>query len=344
MKKAVLLVNVGTPDTPAVRDVRRFLARFLNDPYVIHIPWVWRKLLVNMLIVPFRSPKSAALYRKLWTDKGSPIRYYLDSVRDDLQKILSDQVDIWAAMNYGNPNLSQVLNKMQDKGYHQITVIPLFPQYALSTTGSVEHHVLKDIDRWPVRPEVVMIRQFYDQPVFLHAWLSRILPYHPENYDQIIFSFHGLPLSHLPEPCRHYRKDQNVCSCSKPLEISDLYVVADYCYKAACYDMADKMAKLLELTKTEYIVAFQSRMSRHWLEPFTDRVLEQCAAKKQKVLVIALSFVADCLETNVELGIEYKQMFFKRGGTEHTLVESLNDQPEWIHALATIIAEVPRSS
>ncbi len=332
MKKAILLINVGTPDSPELHDVRRFLSVFLNDPHVITLPGFWRKLLVNLVIVPFRAPKSAALYRQLWTENGSPLRYYLEQVRDLLQKKTGNGTDVWAAMNYGKPNIADVMNEMRSEGYQQLTVIPLFPQYALSTTGSVEDKVKKYMAQWPDKPELNIVRQFYHHPVFLEAWNKRITDYEPEKYDHLVFSFHGLPLSHLPVACRK----RETCTCMQQANNTGLTDMPSYCYKATCYDMAAKMAARLGLANENYSVAFQSRMSNSWLQPFTDHTLNELAAKGMKVLVVAPSFVADCLETSTELGIEYKKMFLDNGGKKYTLVESLNDQPEWIEALFSI--------
>ncbi len=329
MKTAVLLVNVGTPDSPDVRDVRKFLALFLNDPHVINIPWLWRKILVNWMIVPFRAPKSAAEYRRLWTKDGSPLRIHSEKVRDLLQKRLAGQADVRLAMNYGNPDMAGVMNEMSRNGYDRLTVVPLFPQYADSTAGSAGAAVAKHLARWSKQPEYRIVKQFYDHPRFLDAWTERIASCRPEHDRCVVFSFHGLPLGHLPEKCRR----EGPCEClSRP----DTPSASESCYKAACYDMARKLADRLGLAADRYTVAFQSRMSRRWMQPFTDDVLKHLARKGAKVLMAAPSFIADCLETTVELGIEYKETFLEHGGKDYILAESLNDDPKWIDALAEI--------
>ncbi len=333
MKKAILLVNVGTPDSLDIRDIRKYLSLFLNDPHVMNIPWLWRKILVNGIIVPFRASGSAAKYRQLWTENGSPLRLHLENIRDKLQERLGDQADIWIAMNYSEPYLPHVMQRMQEQGYREIVVIPLFPQYAVSTTGSVEDNIMKYITQWPVQPKLTIVRQFYDHPVFLDAWTDRIAAYCPEQYEHVVFSFHGLPLSHLPLPCR---KEQIPCGCSQLPEAMDVYAKPNRCYRWACYDMACKLAGRLGLKDDQYTVAFQSRISSHWMRPFTDHVLKKLASKSAKVLVVAPSFVADCLETSVELDIEYKELFLERGGSAYTLVDSLNDEPKWIETLVML--------
>ena len=329
-------MNLGTPDSPEINDVRKFLSVFLNDPFVITLPRFWRKLLVDIIIVPFRASKTAASYRQLWTKDGSPVLFYLEQVRKRLQDKLNDEADVWAAMNYGSPNVTEVMARMQAKGYRWLTVIPLFPQYASSTTGSIENKITKLIASWDNKPELTVVRQFYHHPLFLEAWYQRISAYHPENYDHIVFSFHGLPLSHLPENCRRYSGKQEICKCLLPECDAGLFAMSSGCYRAMCYDMAAKMSTRLKIKIGEYSVAFQSRMSNNWLRPFADQTLKRLAAKRQKILVVAPSFVADCLETNVELGIEYKKLFTNNGGRQYTLVESLNDQPEWIETLLVI--------
>ncbi len=333
MKKAVLLVNVGTPDSPDVRDVKKFLSLFLNDPHVINIPRLRRKILVDLIIVPFRASKSAAEYRRLWTENGSPLRYYLEKVRDLLQTRLSGHTDVWAAMNYGHPDIADVMNEMGRKGYDRLTVVPLFPQYAVSTTGSTEAAVMRHIARWPNRPELNIVRQFYDHPLFLDAWTERIMMHLSGQDRHVVFSFHGLPLNHLPPKCRR----EGICECSLHENVANMHVVSSNCYKAACYDTARKLTNRLGLTIDQYTVAFQSRMSNRWMRPFTEDVLGQLAEKGAKVLVVAPSFVADCLETTIELGIEYKELFLKKGGRKYTLVESLNDAPKWTEVLEAIV-------
>jgi ferrochelatase len=336
LKRAVLIVNVGTPDSPNIRDVWKFLSRFLNDPHVMTIPWLWRKLLVNLVIIPFRVFKSAALYRQLWTENGSPLLFYLEKVCALLQRRLDGVADVWTATSHGTPGIASVMAEMRLKGYQKITVVPLFPQYASSTTGSVESSVVKQIARWPQKPELAVIRHFYSHPLFLKAWVKRIAASHPEQYDHIIFSFHGLPLNHLPEKCRAQHNGSGRCACFRNMEPAGMFAIPACCYKAECYDMARQLAVLLGLAENRYTISFQSRLSKGWLQPFTDLTLKRFAAEGAKVLVVAPSFIADCLETSVELGIMYKNMYFKNNGKQYAWVESLNDQPEWIEALSAI--------
>jgi ferrochelatase len=324
--KAILLINVGTPDTPDVRDVKKFLLHYLNDRHVMRMPWLCRQLLVRAIIVPFRASRSAALYRQLWTKDGSPLRFYLEKVCNRLQERMKDRAEVWAAMTYGKPDIRTVMNNMAQSGYRQLTIIPLFPQYANSTTGSAEFRVIRQIANWPCKPELKIIRQFYNHPLFIDAWVDRIRAYHPEHYQQVVFSFHGLPLSHLPKTCR-----SEGCHCTHPVTAN--------CYKASCFDTVNKLAVGLGLTNDKYTVTFQSRLSKHWMRPFTDDTLKKLASEKKSVLVVAPSFIADCLETSIELGVEYKKLFLENGGSDYNWVESLNDHPKWVTAVEAIAGD-----
>ncbi|MCA2004568.1 MAG: ferrochelatase, partial [Ignavibacterium sp.] len=193
MKTGVLLVNLGTPDSPSVKYVRRYLFQFLNDPRVIDIPSALRFFLVNFIIVPFRAPKSAEVYKMLWTEKGSPILIYGESVKEKLQKELGDDFEVELAMRYQSPSLDDVLERMRVKNYKKIIVIPLFPQYASATTGSVIEKVMKIVSKWWVIPEIKFVGQFFDNVGYLNTIVEQAKKYNLNEYDHILFSYHGLP-------------------------------------------------------------------------------------------------------------------------------------------------------
>ncbi len=328
MKTAVILMNIGTPDSLKRKDVRRYLSQFLDDPHVINISWLWRKILVKLIIVPFRTRHSAALYQKLWTEEGSPLRYYSMCLRESLQKLYDGQTDIYIAMNYGYPNVSAVMQEIREKEYIQLIVLPLFPHYAMSTTGSAIDAVAKNMAKWAVKPTIKIIDRFFNHPAFLDAWVDRIMPYDPKRFDHVVFSFHGLPLSHIPKECRMKQGNSENHNCLEKQP----------CYQASCYVTARSLADRLGLSHQQYTASFQSHMGKHWLRPFTDQALKDLAHRGvSTILVIAPSFVADCLETTIELGDEYKELFLSNGGREYVWVESLNDSPKWTHALKEII-------
>jgi ferrochelatase len=330
-KTAVLLINVGTPDEPTVEAVRHYLTEFLNDRRVIDIPLVLQKILVNFIIVPFRAPRSTKLYQRLWTANGSPLVFYSEKTRERLQERLGYRALVYSAMRYRNPSLRNALASIRKGGFDRLVVLPMFPQYASSTTGTAVQAVFDEVRHWNNIPEVMVIGQFYDRPEFLDAFAERIQAYQPMNYDHVVFSYHGLPNRHL-EKC-HPDYSLDICNCE-----NELLDFGKSCYKATCYQTTRELAKRLGLPKSKYSVSFQSRLSKNWMTPFTDKNLVSQALKgHRKVLVVAPSFVADCLETIDEIGVEYKRLFFENGGEELQLVESLNDSPAWMSALERML-------
>jgi ferrochelatase len=331
-KTCVLLINLGTPDSPAVKDVRKYLSEFLNDPRVIDINPVARFFLVNFIIVPFRAPKSAKIYKELWTKDGSPILVFGESVKKKLQSALGNDFDVELAMRYQNPSLEDVCAKMEKKSYEKIIIFPLFPQYASASTGSAVEKAVKLISKWWVIPEIKIISQFYYDEDYLNCVIEQSKKYNLNNYDHILFSYHGLPVRQVEK----VHLDGKSCSyhkCKEEINEDNLY-----CYRAACYATTRLLTQRLNLPKERYTVCFQSRLDKDWLEPFSDKVIEEWAKKGAKrLLVFSPAFVADCLETTVEIGIEYQKLFVENGGEKVQLVESLNDHPMWIEALKKIV-------
>ncbi|HEY3390570.1 MAG TPA: ferrochelatase [Prolixibacteraceae bacterium] len=330
-KNAVLLINVGTPDSPSVKDVRKYLFKFLNDPRVIDIPWLLRKILVNLIIVPFRAPKSAKLYKLLWNKNGSPLLFHGNNVKEQLQKQLGDDYTIFMAMRYGNPHIRDVMSIIKSGSYSKLIVLPLFPHYAASSSGTAIEFVMNKLKNWEVVPEVKFIGQFYNNPLFLEAFRERIESYHPENFDHVVFSYHGLPLSHINRI--HPEHDCESCTCDK--KFPDY---GEFCYKATCYETTRLLAAKLGLPDGKFSQSFQSRLSKNWLKPFTDKQLIKMGNEGiKRILVVAPAFVADCLETSVEIGIDYKNLFKQSGGEELVYVESLNALPTWIKTLKSLV-------
>ena len=332
-RTAVILINVGTPNSPSVKDVRKYLSEFLNDYRVIDIPWLLRKLLVNLIIVPFRAPKSAKLYKSLWTEKGSPLLFHTQSVSQKLQTQLGSNYTVFVAMRYGNPNIRDVMETVNNEAFSKIIIVPMFPQYASSSTGTAIEAVMKQAKNWTVIPEIKVVGQFYDNPQFIDAFAKQIESYHPEKYDHILFSYHGLPLSHIEAV--HPQKKCDNCEC-----INQLPQHGEFCYKATCYQTTRLLATKLGLPKEKFTLSFQSRLSKKWLTPFSDKTLISLAKQGVKsVLIVAPAFVTDCLETTIELGVEYRELFLKAGGEKLDFVESLNDSEDWIITLKSLITE-----
>jgi protoporphyrin/coproporphyrin ferrochelatase len=332
-RTGVLLINLGTPDSPSVGDVRSYLSQFLNDPRVIDIPWILRKILVNLIIVPFRAPKSAKIYKKLWTVNGSPLLYYSLKVKELLQKELESEYEVHLAMRYKNPSIPNVMEQMKKRNYSRIIVIPLFPQYASASTGSAHDEVMHVLRSWWVIPDVTFVSQYYDHPTFINAIVDRASKYDVDAFDHILFSYHGLPE-------RHVDKVYNSGLCADHDCENEITEENKYCYKATCYATTRLLAEALKIPKIKYTVCFQSRLDEKWLKPFSDKVVEECARKgMKKILVFSPAFTADCLETIIEIGDEYQEIFKAHGGEQVQLVESLNDHPLWIRCLKEIVLE-----
>lgn len=331
MKTAVLLINLGTPDSPSVSDVRSYLSQFLNDPRVIDIPWLLRKMLVNLIIVPFRAPKSAKVYKKLWTENGSPLLYFGNKVKGLLQKELPSEYDVYLAMRYKNPSIPNVLESIRKKNYGRIIVLPLFPQYASASTGSALEEVMRVIRKWWVIPELRIISQYYDHPRFIEAFVNRGKQYNLKDYDHILFSYHGLPERQVDKVY-----EEGLCS-DRDCE-NEITEENKFCYKATSYATTRLIAAALNIPSEKYTVCFQSRLDQKWIKPFSDEVVKACAEKgMKKLLVFSPAFTADCLETVIEIGEEYNDIFREHGGEKVQLVESLNDHPLWIQCLKEMV-------
>lgn len=332
-KKAIIIVNVGTPDKPEVKHVRRYLTEFLNDRRVIDLPLLLQKFLVNCIIIPFRVKNSTKLYKTLWTNNGSPLLYYMNKLVEKLQNYSKDEYDIYGAMRYRKPSLKAALARIRMKNYDEIVIFPLFPQYASSTSGTISQFVMDKIGKWNVIPSVKFINQFYDHPAFKEAFANQIGKYNPGEYDHILFSYHGLPNRHLNKVHPEIKCDD--CNCDKEFPAH-----GKYCYRATCYATTRALVEKLNLSEDKYSTSFQSRLSNNWMTPFTDKTLiEKAKSGCKKMLVTAPAFVADCLETTIEIGVEYGDLYLEEGGEKLTMVESLNDSEEWAKAIYKIVQD-----
>jgi len=330
-KKGILLINLGTPDSPSTTDVRKYLTEFLNDPYVIDINWLTRTILVNLIIVPFRAPKSAKIYQKLWTKKGSPLLYYSEEVQEKLQLELGENYGVHLAMRYKNPSMNSVISKMESKNYDEIIVIPLYPQYATSSTKTCIEKAKKLFNKWSKEPNVKYIDYFYDNPLFIESIIEQTTQYNLPDYDHVLFSYHGLPIRQLHKV--HAGKTCEELNCTT--EINDLN---QYCYQAQCYATTRSLVEKLNLKPTNYSVGFQSRLDDKWVKPYSDKLVEEFGKEgKKNILVFSPAFVADCLETTIEISDEYQEIFTENGGGELQLVPSLNSHPKWITTLKDIV-------
>lgn len=329
-KKGVLLVNLGTPDSPEVGDVRKYLDQFLMDERVIDVNIVNRTLLVKGIIVPFRSPKTSKLYKEIWDENGSPLLYFSKIQAAMVQEQLGDDYHVELAMRYQNPSISSALAKMKTALVESIRVIPLFPQYASASTGSVIQLVMEILSKWATIPPVTFVNSFHDNELMIETFAENARKYQPETFDHILFSFHGLPERQLLK-CDH---TGNYClkkeGCCDTLNDTN-----KFCYSAQGHDTARLIAARLNIAREDYTVCFQSRLGKEpWVQPYTTDVLKKLAAEgKKRLLVFSPAFVADCLETIYEITVEYHEEFKALGGEHVQLVESLNDDPKFIDAL-----------
>ncbi len=334
-KKGILLVNLGTPDSPSVSDVRKYLDEFLMDGRVIDVNPVVRATLVKGVIVPFRGPKSAKTYKEIWSDtNGSPLMYYSKIQADLLQKKLGDDYQVELAMRYQSPSIASALAKLKNAQVNSIKVIPLFPHYASASSGSVLDKVMELVKNWPTIPNMSFINSFHNHEGMINTFAANGKKYNPETYDHILFSFHGLPQRQLKKSDHsgvHCLKSANCCQT--------LTENNKFCYSAQCHDTARLIAEKLNLPKEKYTICFQSRLGRDpWVQPYTSEVIKDLAKKGiKRLLVFCPAFVSDCLETVYEVTVEYGDEFKEMGGEHVQLVESLNDNPMWINALEDLV-------
>ena len=333
-KTGVLIVNLGTPDSPETPDVRKYLREFLMDGRVLDIPAVFRWALVNLIIAPFRAPKSAKIYGELWEERGSPLKFYGVDAERMLQDKLGEDYVVKLAMRYQSPSLEKALEEFRTSGFHKIIVVPFFPQYASASTGSVMDKVMKIVSDWQIIPEIRFTNTFFDHPKFIEHFTATARKYMAsEDFDHFVFSYHGLPE-------RQMRKgDCTGVTCKFGSCCDSLQPMNQYCYRAQCFATTRLMVKELGLEEGTYTTAFQSRLGRDpWIKPYTDDVVKSLAKEgKKKVLAFSPAFVSDCLETTIEVGDEYREMFEEFGGKHWQLVESLNNSPLWIELLEDLV-------
>lgn len=332
-KTGILIVNLGTPDTPERKSVYKYLLQFLLDKRVIDISWLGRQLLVRGIIAPFRSGNSAKLYQKLWTEKGSPLKHYGYEVTQQLQQNLGQDYVVELAMRYQSPSISDAVSKLMKQNISKIVVFPMFPQYASATTGSVHEEVMEVIKKQQIIPDVRFINSYYDDPDMIAVYCKNAKKYTLSEYDHFLFSYHGLPQRQLvkADHNNHCLKSDKCCQtlCEKN----------QFCYSAQCYATTSAIAKQLQLSPEQYTVCFQSRLGKDpWIQPYTSEVLDNLVKKgKKKILVFCPAFTADCLETIIEITHEYREEFLEKGGEQLDLVESLNADPDWVKCVEKLV-------
>jgi ferrochelatase len=333
--KALLLINLGTPNSPKPSDVKKYLDEFLMDPLVIDIPWIARVLLVKGIILNTRPKKSAEAYEKVWTERGSPLLWHSQDLVTRVQECLYPKMNVFLAMRYGQPSMESVISKIKEANPEELIVLPLYPQYSLAATQSSIDELEKQLTQLKWRPKNMhVVRDFYDEGSFIGSFAERIAEEQKSfKPDHLLFSYHGVPERH----CR--KTDPSGSHCFSSPNCCDVITEANRnCYRAQCVATTRAICTALNLKASEYSLAFQSRLGRTpWIRPFTDEILPTLPPKGiKRVLVACPSFVADCLETLEEISIRAREDFIAAGGEELKLVASLNSTKSWAESVAEI--------
>jgi len=331
----VLLLNLGTPDAPTAPAVRRYLREFLSDPRVIDINPVGRKLLLELVILPFRPRKSAEAYEKIWTPEGSPLLTIGRALEAKVRAALGPGHVIELAMRYGSPSIPDALERLRAAGAGRLVVAPLYPQYSSAATGSSLEAVFGALARRPVVPAVSVVPAFYEDAGFISAFAEVGAPVLArEKPDHVLFSFHGLPERQVragDHSGRHCLASEGCCDTIGEANRD--------CYRAQCFATARALAAELRLAPGSFSVAFQSRLGRTpWIRPYADERIGALAREgKKRLCVFCPAFVADCLETLEEIGLRGRAQFLAAGGESLTLVPSLNASDAWVGALVSLV-------
>lgn len=335
-KSGILLVNLGSPDSPDVVDVRRYLHQFLMDRHVIDVPYLLRKLIVSGFILPFRPKRSAQAYRSIWSEEGSP----LIVISRRVHRLLAERIETPAelAMRYGNPSIEAGLVSLVNGSPRIATVrvVPLYPHYAMSTVQSTVAEVLNVVERLGLDIGVEVVKPFFDDSAYIEALAESACGYLDEEYDHLLISYHGLPERHIrkTDPTGGHCMAVNDC-CNIPSPAHEM------CYRHQVFRTAELLAERLSLRPGSYTVSFQSRLGKDaWLEPFTvSEAVRLAESGVRKLVVMCPAFVSDCLETIEEVGVGVKGRFLQAGGESFRLIPCLNDHSKWIDALGRYCTE-----
>ena len=310
MDKGIILMNLGSPDSTEVKDVRKYLKEFLMDERVIDVPYLLRSFLINGIIVPFRAPKSAEAYKTIWTKEGSPLVVFTKQLQKALQLKVDEPVAI--AMRYGNPTPQFAFDELQKNNpdLEEVFAIPLYPHYAMSSfeTAVVSAREVHEKNKYSFK--LNFLDPFYKEPHYINALAENIKPYLQKEYDHILFSYHGIPGRHIRKSdvtACHCLKVENCCEVASPAHA--------HCYRHQVFTTTRLVMEQLQIPKEKYSISFQSRLGKGWLQPFTDKRLQEMPTEGlKKILILCPAFVSDCLETLEEMGEEGKEFFMEAGG------------------------------
>lgn len=331
-----LMVNLGSPDSTETKDVKKYLGEFLMDERVIDVPYWLRSFLVKGIILNTRPRKSAKAYRKIWWEEGSP----LIVISERLHKKVEERVDVplYLAMRYGNPSIKSVLKTIKEEHplVTDILLIPLYPHYAMSSYETVEVKVREELEMIGNEVNLEVVKPFYNDDDYIKLLSNKIATYHPEDYDQLLFSYHGIPERHVrkTDPSgSHCLKVEDCCHKPHPCQA--------FCYRHQTSKMTDLVNDKLGLPPEKVATSYQSRLgSDPWLQPFTDKRLEALPKEGvKKLLIVCPAFVSDCLETLEEIEMEGQEEFLEYGGEEFKMVPCLNDDDEWADLLSKWILD-----
>ena len=331
MKRAVVLMNLGSPDSTKVSDVKKYLDEFLMDERVIDKPWLFRALLVKGIIVPFRAPKSAEAYRSIWTEEGSPLLVISRQLRDALQKEIEEPVTI--AMRYGNPSPRAAFDELvkNNPDLEEVIAVPLYPHYAMSSYETAVEYAKEEHAKGKYGFRLNFIQPYYNHDAYIAALADSIAPHLEGDWDHILFSYHGVPERHILKgdvTGRHCLKVENCCAVPSAAH--------EFCYRHQCFATTQLVVEKLNLPVGKWSQSFQSRLGRDpWLQPYTAARLEALPKEGiKKLVVVCPAFVSDCLETLEEIAVEGKEIFLHAGGTHFEMIPCLNVQPLWVRTLA----------
>jgi len=323
-------MNLGSPDSTAVKDVSRYLKQFLMDGRVIDYPYLLRALLVKGIIVPARAPKSAAAYETIWTKDGSPLVVLTRQLQQAVQEAVTEKVAI--GMRYGNPSPEAAFDELlsREPALEEVILVPLYPHYAMSSYETAVEYAMDIYKRKKYPFKIATVQPFFAEPHYIAAMTDNMRPYLQQPYDHILFSYHGIPE-------RHIRKsDTTGAHCLKVLDCCNVPSAAHAtCYRHQVFATTGKVVEQLNIPAGKYSISFQSRLGKGWLQPFTDIRFEEMPGQGiRKLLVICPAFVSDCLETLEEIEERGKEAFLKAGGESFTMIPCLNTHPLWVKAIA----------
>lgn len=333
--KGVLLVNLGSPESPTAKDVKPYLDEFLMDEYVIDVPYLLRALLVRGIILQTRPKKSAEAYARIWTKEGSPLIVISKKMHQKVQQLVD--VPVALAMRYGTMTILKGLQELKNKGVTEVMLLPLYPQHAMASTTTIL--VLAEELRKKHFPEMTfkIVPAFYNKPDFIQA-LANSIKKHLEGfeYDHLLFSYHGIPKRHIRKTDvtkSHCKIDGSCCNTPSPAH--------EFCYRHQCFETTKQVVKLLGIPEGKYSETFQSRLAGDkWLTPYTDVEINKMPEQGiKKLAVVTPAFVADCLETLEEIAMEANHQFKEHGGEEFLAVPCLNDEDQWCEVVANWIKE-----